>query len=168
MNTPLTLNERFTQKFVSSHEFTALQPFVSAADTLIREKSGLGNGFLGWVRLPENYDKEEFARVKRTAEKIRNDSDVLVVIGIGGSYLGSRAVIEFCQPVFGTSDNKSPEILFLGNNLSPSHMVEVLNKCKGKRISVNVISKSGTTTEPALAFRVMKDLLEKEYGEDAK
>lgn len=168
MNKPLTLNAKFTENFVSAHEFEAMKPFVSAADKLIKERNGLGNDFLGWVALPENYDKEEFDRVKKAAEKIRKDSDVLVVIGIGGSYLGSRAVIEFCAPVFGTEKEKSPEILFLGNNLSPTHMVEVLNKCKGKRVSVNVISKSGTTTEPALAFRVMKDYLEKEYGEAAK
>lgn len=168
MKRPLYLNEKFTQKFVSSHEFDALKPFIATADSLVNNRSGLGCDFLGWVNLPENYDKEEFLRVKNTADKIRNDSDVLVVIGIGGSYLGSRAVIEFCAPIDGKGKNKSPDIYFLGNNLSPSHMVEVLNKCRGKRISVNVISKSGTTTEPALAFRVMKDYLEKEYGSEAK
>ena len=168
MSKPLYLNEKFTKKFVSPHEFEALQPFVDAADTLINKKCGLGNDFLGWVNLPDQYDKEEFVRVKKTAEKIRNDSDVLVVIGIGGSYLGSRAVIEFCAPVYGCEEKKSPDIYFLGNNLSPSHMTEILNRCKGKRVSVNVISKSGTTTEPALAFRVMKDYLEKEYGDDSK
>jgi len=163
MNKPLSLNTKFTENFVSAHEFEAMKPFVSAADKLIKNRNGLGNDFLGWLDLPVNYDKDEFDRVKKAAEKIRNDSDILVVIGIGGSYLGARAVIEFCAPVFGTEKTKSPEILFLGNNLSPAHMVEVLNKCKGKRVSVNVISKSGTTTEPALAFRVMKDYLEKEY-----
>ncbi|MBE6895982.1 MAG: glucose-6-phosphate isomerase, partial [Ruminococcaceae bacterium] len=168
MNKPLSLNTKFTENFVSAHEFEAMKPFVSAADKLIKNRNGLGNDFLGWLDLPVNYDKDEFDRVKKAAEKIRNDSDILVVIGIGGSYLGARAVIEFCAPVFGTEKTKSPEILFLGNNLSPAHMVEVLNKCKGKRVSVNVISKSGTTTEPALAFRVMKDYLEKEYGESAK
>ena len=168
MNKPLTLNEKFTKKFVSSNEFEALKPFVSVADKLITNKTGLGNDFLGWVNLPSSYDKNEFERVKATAQKIRQDSDVLVVIGIGGSYLGSRAVIEFCEPVFGTKNDTTPEIYFLGNNLSPSHMVEVLNRCKGKRVSVNVISKSGTTTEPALAFRVMKDYLEKQYGDAAK
>lgn len=168
MKQPVYLNEKFTEKFVSRNEFEALKPFIATADGLINNKNGLGNDFLGWVDLPDKYDKEEFLRVKKTAEKIRNDSDVLVVIGIGGSYLGSRAVIEFCAPVVGNEGKKSPEIYFLGNNLSPSHMAEVLNKCKGKRVSVNVISKSGTTTEPALAFRVMKDYLEKEYGSNAK
>ncbi len=168
MNRPLKIDTKFTEKFVSKTEIDGLKPFVAAAEKLVNDKSGLGNDFLGWVSLPQNYDKEEFARIKKTAEKIRNDSDVLVVIGIGGSYLGSRAVIEFCAPVFGTEKVKVPEIYFLGNNLSPAHMTEVLNKCKGKRVSVNVISKSGTTTEPALAFRVMKDYLEREYGEDAK
>ena len=168
MNKPLNINTKFTDKFVSKNEIEGLKPFISAAEKLISEKNGLGNDFLGWVSLPENYNRSEFERIKKTAEKIRNDSDVFIVIGIGGSYLGSRAVIEFCSPVFGTDSKKVPEIYFLGNNLSPSHMIEVLNKCKGKRVSVNVISKSGTTTEPALAFRVMKDYLEKEYGEDAK
>ena len=168
MNKPLNINTKFTDKFVSKNEIEGLKPFISAAEKLISEKNGLGNDFLGWVSLPENYNRSEFERIKKTAEKIRNDSDVFIVIGIGGSYLGSRAVIEFCSPVFGTDSKKVPEIYFLGNNLSPSHMIEVLNKCKGKRVSVNVISKSGTTTEPALAFRVMKDHLEKEYGEDAK
>jgi len=164
----LNLETKFLKNFVNENEFAGIKPFVSAADKLIREKNGLGSDFLGWVNLPYDYDKEEFARIKKAAEKIRNDSDVLVVIGIGGSYLGSRAVIELCAPVLGTEKKKSPEILFLGNNLSPAHMYETLEKCKGKRVSVNVISKSGTTTEPALAFRVMKAYLEKEYGADAK
>ena len=168
MDKTINLQEKFTQKFVSQNEFEALRPFVAVADKLINEKSGLGNDFLGWVKLPECYNKEEFTRIKNAAKKIRNDCDVFIVIGIGGSYLGARAVIEFCSPVYGTEDKKSPDIFFLGNNLSPAHMVDVLNRCKGKRVSVNVISKSGTTTEPALAFRVMKNFLEKEYGESAK
>ena len=161
MNKPLNINTKFTDKFVSKNEIEGLKPFISAAEKLISEKNGLGNDFLGWVSLPENYNRSEFERIKKTAEKIRNDSDVFIVIGIGGSYLGSRAVIEFCSPVFGTDSKKVPEIYFLGNNLSPSHMIEV-------PATVVLSGILCTTTEPALAFRVMKDYLEKEYGEDAK
>ena len=123
------------------------------------------NDFLGWIDLPVDYDKEEFARIKAAAEKIRNDSEVLVVIGIGGSYLGARAAIEFCK-----SQNRNlfekPQIIFAGNTLSSAALAEAVALCDGKDFSVNVISKSGTTTEPTIAFRVFKDLLEKKYGKE--
>lgn len=164
----LNVNKQYLNGFVSDAEYDGLKPFVAAADALIREKNGAGNDFLGWVRLPEAYDKEEFARIKKAAEKIRSDSDVLLVIGIGGSYLGARAAIEFVKsPMYNNlKRDGSPEIYFIGNSISSTHLREVLSICEGKDVSVNVISKSGTTTEPALAFRVLKEYLEKKYGKD--
>lgn len=164
----LNVNKQYLNGFVSDAEYDGLKPFVAAADALIREKNGAGSDFLGWVRLPEAYDKEEFARIKKAAEKIRSDSDVLLVIGIGGSYLGARAAIEFVKsPMYNNlKRDGSPEIYFIGNSISSTHLREVLSICEGKDVSVNVISKSGTTTEPALAFRVLKEYLEKKYGKD--
>ncbi len=157
------LNTRYLQGFVDEADVKAIAPEVEAAAELLDKREGKGNDFLGWVDLPVNYDKEEFARIKAAAEKIRNDSDVLVVIGIGGSYLGARAAIEFCK-----SQNRNlfekPQIIFAGNTLSSAALSEAVALCEGKDFSVNVISKSGTTTEPTIAFRVFKDLLEKKYG----
>lgn len=119
------------------------------------------NEFLGWIELPTNYNKEEFARIKKSAEKIKNDSEVFVSIGIGGSYLGARAVIEALTNTFGS---KKPEILYVGNNMSPSYINEMIEYIGDKDISINVISKSGTTTEPAIAFRIFRELLETKYG----
>ena len=119
------------------------------------------NEFLGWIELPTNYNKEEFARIKKSAEKIKNDSEVFVSIGIGGSYLGARAVIEALTKTFGS---KKPEILYVGNNMSPSYINEMIEYIGDKDISINVISKSGTTTEPAIAFRIFRELLETKYG----
>ena len=161
----LKLNTRYLEGFVSKEEIEAIAPEVSAAVDLLNSRTGAGNDFLGWLDLPVDYDKEEFERIKKAAEKIRNDSDVLVVIGIGGSYLGARAAIEFCK-----SQNRNllekPQIIFAGNTLSSAALAEAVALCDGKDFSVNVISKSGTTTEPTIAFRVFKDLLEKKYGKE--
>lgn len=162
---PVTMNLRHLTGFVADHEFAAIAPQVQAAHTLVKEKNGPGNDFLGWVDLPVEYDREEFARVKKAAEKIRSDSDVLIVIGIGGSYLGARAAIEFLRsPFYNMMKKDTPEIYFAGCNISPKYLSELLGLCEGKRVSVNVISKSGTTTEPALAFRVFREYLENHYG----
>ena len=157
------LNTRYLEGFVTNDDVVAIAPELDAAVELLNSRKGPGNDFLGWLDLPVDYDKEEFARIKKAAEKIRNDSDVLVVIGIGGSYLGARAAIEFCK-----SQNRNltekPQIIFAGNTLSSTALAEAVKLCEGKDFSVNVISKSGTTTEPTIAFRVFKDLLEKKYG----
>ena len=157
-------------KFVGKHEIDNLVPQVEAAHKLLHEKTGPGNDFLGWVNLPTDYDKEEFARIKAAAEKIKSNSDVLVVIGIGGSYLGARAAIEMLTGsfynTFSKEQRKTPQIFFAGNSISSSYMRDLLDVLEGKDFSVNVISKSGTTTEPAIAFRIFKDLLEKKYGKD--
>ena len=140
--------------------------YVKEAHNMLHNKTGAGNDFLGWVNLPTDYDKEEFARIKKRLKKIRSDSDVLVVIGIGGSYLGARAAVEMLQHSFYNAldkdKRKRPCYFFAGNNISSTYMADLLETVEGKDISVNVISKSGTTTEPAIAFRIFKDLLEKE------
>ena len=167
MEKNLVLNTKFLKGFVGEHELDSMQPFVSAADDLIMNKTGQGSDFLGWVKLPEDYDKEEFARIKKAAEKIKSNSDVLIVIGIGGSYLGSRAVIELIKsPMYNNLKKDTPDIYFLGNNISSTHLNEILSVCEGRDVSVNVISKSGTTTEPAIAFRIMKAYLEEKYGKE--
>ncbi|MBR3875317.1 MAG: glucose-6-phosphate isomerase [Clostridia bacterium] len=161
------LNEKFLHGFVSAEEIENIRSAASDAHTKLVNGTGEGNDFLGWVRLPENYDKEEFARIKIAAERIKQNSDILVVIGIGGSYLGARAAIEFCKsPLYNNLKKDTPDIYFAGNNISPTALTELLSICEGKDISVNVISKSGTTTEPAIAFRVFKSLLVEKYGED--
>ena len=156
--------------FFSKDEVDALQPYVNLAHQMLHEKTGLGNDFLGWVDLPENYGKEEFARIKKAAEKIQSDSDVLVVIGIGGSYLGARAAIECLGHSFRNNltkeERKTPEIYFAGNNISSTYLMDLLDVIKDKDVSLNVISKSGTTTEPAIAFRVLKEFLENKYGKE--
>ncbi len=163
----LNLNERFLNGFVSAEEIENMHSAASEAHAKLISGTGEGNDFLGWVRLPENYDREEFARIKIAAEKIKQNSDILVVIGIGGSYLGARAAIEFCKsPLYNNLKKDTPDIYFAGNNISPTALTELLSICEGKDISVNVISKSGTTTEPAIAFRVFKSLLVEKYGED--
>lgn len=154
--------------FMRTHEIEYLDPLVKTAHKMLHDKTGAGSDFLGWVDLPRDYDKEEFDRVKKAAEKIKADSDVLIVIGIGGSYLGAKAAIEMMSHHFYNSlpkdKRKTPEIYFLGQNISGDYLNDVLEIIEGKDVSVNVISKSGTTTEPAVAFRVMKDYLEKKYG----
>ncbi len=164
----LKINKQYLNGFVEEHEYEGMKPFVVAADEMIRKRNGAGNDFLGWVDLPTQYDKEEFARIKLAAEKIKKDSDVLLVIGIGGSYLGARAAIEFVKsPMYNNLKREgTPEIYFIGNSISSTHLQEILSICEGKDVSVNIISKSGTTTEPALAFRVLKEYLEKKYGKD--
>lgn len=156
--------------FVNEHEIENMDPMVKAAHKVLMDKSGPGNDFLGWVDLPVNYDKEEFSRVHQAAEKIKSDSDVLIVIGIGGSYLGAKAAIEMLSHTFynvlSKDKRKTPEIYFLGQNISGDYMNDLLEVIEGKDVSVNIISKSGTTTEPAVAFRVMKDYLEKKYGKE--
>ena len=170
MTKGLSLNLTKVASFLEEHEIKYLQPMVTAAHDMLHNKTGQGNDFLGWIDLPVDYNKEEFARIKKASEKIRNNSDVLIVIGIGGSYLGSRAAIEMLSHTFNSSlskdKRKSPIIYYVGNNLSSTYMADLLEAIEGKDISVNVISKSGTTTEPAVAFRIFKAYLEKKYGKD--
>ncbi len=163
----LSFSANYAKDFIGENELSGIKSQVLAAHKMVEEKTGLGNDFLGWVDLPKNYDKQEFARIKAAAQKIRNDSDVLIVIGIGGSYLGARAAIEFLHSQFYNNLKKdAPEIYFAGNSISGSYLSELLKLCEGKRVSVNIISKSGTTTEPAIAFRVFRNLLEERYGEE--
>ncbi|HET7657498.1 MAG TPA: glucose-6-phosphate isomerase [Bacillales bacterium] len=156
------------RSFIGEHEWSYRQEAVKNAHQALHNQTGAGNDFLGWLDLPENYDKEEFARIQKAAEEIRETSDVLVVIGIGGSYLGARAAIEMLQhsfsPLLSKEDRKSPLVLFAGNNISSTYLSELLEALDGKDVSLNVISKSGTTTEPALAFRVLRKWLEEKYG----
>ena len=163
----IKFNSSFAADFIRENDLKGLETQVAAAHKTVNEKSGLGNDFLGWVTLPTDYDKEEFARIKKAAEKIKADTDILIVIGIGGSYLGARAAIEFLKgPYYNNLRNGVPEIYFAGNNISGSYLDDMLKLCEGKRVSVNIISKSGTTTEPAIAFRVFRKLLEERYGEE--
>lgn len=163
----ITLNTSYLKDFVSDNEFKAIEPQILAAHEMLTNKTGLGNDFTGWVNLPIDYDKEEFARIKKSAAKIISDTDVLLVVGIGGSYLGARAVIEAIKsPLYNNLKKNTPEIYFLGNSISSTYFNEVLSLCEGKDVSVNIISKSGTTTEPALAFRVLKKMLEDKYGKE--
>lgn len=164
------LNDKYLKKFISEQEYLAINPQIKAAHDSLHNASGLGNNFLGWLDLPTNYDKEEFARIKQAANKIKSNSDVFIVIGIGGSYLGARAVIEFIKSNnYNMLKKDTPNIYFVGNSISSSYLSEILEACEGKDISINMISKSGTTTEPAIAFRVFRELIEKKYGkEEAK
>lgn len=156
--------------FVSNDEVNAMAPYVKVAHDMVEQKNGAGNDFLGWVDLPVNYDKEEFVRIKEAAKKIRTDSDALIVIGIGGSYLGARAAIEMLSHSFYNSVSKEmrkgPQIFYAGNSISSTYLAELIEAVEGLDFSVNVISKSGTTTEPAIAFRVFKEILEKKYGKE--
>ena len=161
----IKLNDKYASSFVRAHEYEYIQPQVTLANSVLRSKSGPGKDFLGWIDLPVDYDKEEFARIQKCAEKIKSNCDVLVVIGIGGSYLGARAVIEYLKsPLYNTLKKDTPDIYFAGNCISADSLNELLAICEGKDVCVNVISKSGTTTEPAIAFRVFRALLEKKYG----
>lgn len=157
-------------KAIAKEELGYLEPFIKTAHDLLHQKIGAGNAYTGWVELPINYDKEEYARIKLAAETIRQSSDVLVVIGIGGSYLGAKAALELLNHSFynqlGKENRKGPEIYFIGQNISSTYMSHLLELFDGKDVSVNVISKSGTTTEPALAFRIMRKWLEEKYGKD--
>lgn len=157
-------------KFVAPHEVDNLQAQVTVADEMIRKGTGPGADFLGWRDLPENYDREEFDRILKAAEKIKEESDVLVVIGIGGSYLGAKAAIDFLNHHFANlqtkEERKAPQIVYAGNSISSTYLADLLEYVEDKDFSVNVISKSGTTTEPAIAFRVFKELLVKKYGQE--
>ena len=156
--------------FIQEHEFENFRATAEAAVQTLRDRSGAGNDYLGWLDLPLAYDKEEFGRIKKAAAKIQGDSDVLVVIGIGGSYLGARAAIEFLRHGFYNNIPKeqrgTPEIYFAGNSLSPSYLNDLLDVIGDRDFSVNIISKSGTTTEPSVAFRLFKEKLEKKYGRE--
>lgn len=152
-------------KFFGQHELDQQQDAVKAIHRTIHEGTGAGSDFLGWVDLPVNYDKEEFSRIKEAAKQVQSHSDVLVVIGIGGSYLGARSAIEMLTPAF-KKDSEYPEIIFAGNHLSSSYLQSLIDYLADKDYSVNVISKSGTTTEPAVAFRIFKKLLEEKYGKE--
>lgn len=158
------------QKFIGNHEVESIKPAVLDAAKRLKEKTGDGKDFLGWIDLPVNYDKEEFARIKKAAEKIRNDSDILFVIGIGGSYLGARAAIDFVKHSFYNDlpkeKRKAPQIYYVGNSMSGAYIEELIDLIGDKDFSVNVISKSGTTTEAAVAFRVFRELTEKKYGKE--
>lgn len=157
-------------RFINFHEVDHVGETVKLMHRMLHNKTGPGSDFLGWVELPVNYDKQEFLRIKEAADKIKSNSDALVVIGIGGSYLGARAVIEALSHSFYNLQDKSkrqtPEIYFAGNNISPKYLSDLLSILEEKDISINVISKSGTTTEPAIAFRIFKELMEKKYGKE--
>ena len=163
----IKVNEQYLQSFIAPHEKEYMLPYVEVAHDLLHAKKGAGNDFLGWIDLPLNYDKEEYDRIKLAAKKIAEQSKVLIVIGIGGSYLGARAAIEFINsPLYNSKKKETPDIYFAGNNISSTYLKEIMEICEGTDFSVNVISKSGTTTEPAIAFRIFKEMLEKKYGKD--
>ncbi|NYV27900.1 glucose-6-phosphate isomerase [Streptobacillus felis] len=166
----LRLETTYVKPFIGKHEYEQIRPFVELADKILMDKTGAGNDFLGWLDLPKNYDKEEFARIKKSSEKIQSDSEVLIVIGIGGSYLGAKSAIEFLSNTFYNNmrkeDRKTPEIYFAGTNMSPVYLQHLLDLVGDRDFSINVISKSGTTTEPAIAFRVFKKKLEEKYGKE--
>ena len=156
--------------FIRDHEMESMKAITEEAKKVLLSKSGAGNDYLGWIDLPVDYDKDEFARIKQAAAKIQSDSEVLVVIGIGGSYLGARAAIEFLRHNFYNSVSKeirkTPEIYFVGNSISSTYISNLIDVIGDRDFSVNIISKSGTTTEPAIAFRIFKKMLEKKYGKE--
>lgn len=159
----IKVNVSYLKEFISQDEYAAIAPELKAACATLRQGSGPGADFLGWRDLPFNYDKAELARIGEAADYIRANADVLVVIGIGGSYIGARAVIELLGSQF-FNENSPLKVYFAGNNISGDHLNRVLKQCSGRRVCVNVVSKSGTTTEPALAFRIFKDYMEQRYG----
>lgn len=166
----VTFDYSKAKTFIREHEMESMKAITESAKELLLSKSGAGNDFLGWIDLPVDYDKDEFARIKKAAAKIQSDSEVLVVIGIGGSYLGARAAIEFLRHNFYNSVSKevrkAPEIYFVGNSISSTYIANLIDVIGDRDFSVNIISKSGTTTEPAIAFRIFKKMLEKKYGKD--
>ena len=168
MGNKVTFDYSKAAKFISVDEVKSMERIVEQSKEVLVSKSGAGNDFLGWIDLPVAYDKEEFARIQKAAEKITSDSEVLVVIGIGGSYLGARAAVEFLRHSFynvvSKEVRKTPEIYFAGNSISGRYLSDLIQVIGDRDFSVNVISKSGTTTEPAIAFRVFKEMLEKKYG----
>ena len=163
----LRFEKQHLSSFIGEKEYCAIAPQVKLAHEMLHSGTGLGNDFIGWVTLPTDYDKEEFVRIKAAAEKIKKDTDVFVVIGIGGSYLGARAAIEFLKSDrYNDMKKDTPDIYFAGNSISSTALAELLEICEGRDVSINMISKSGTTTEPAIAFRVFRELLEKKYGKE--
>ena len=170
MSGKVTFDYGKTTPFVSESEVESMKKLTMDARELLLSRTGAGNDFLGWIDLPEEYDKEEFARIKKAAQKIQNDSEVLLVIGIGGSYLGARAAIEFLRHSFynivDKSIRKTPEIYFVGNSISSTYIRHLMDVIGERDFSINMISKSGTTTEPAIAFRVFKEMMEKKYGKE--
>lgn len=170
MSTHISFDYSKALTFFGKHELTYVQDMVKMLHHTIHEKTGAGNDFLGWVDLPKDYDKEEFARIQKSAEKIKSDSDILLVIGIGGSYLGARAAIEMLNHSFFNIVSKekrnAPQVIFLGQNISSTYMQDVMDVLEGRDFSINIISKSGTTTEPAIAFRVFREKLEAKYGKE--
>lgn len=170
MGKHVTFDYSLAKKFISEDEVKSMERIVETAKDTLTGRNGAGNDFLGWIDLPVDYDKDEFARIKKAAEKIQSDSEVLVVIGIGGSYLGARAAIEFLRHGFYNSVDRSirktPEIYYAGNSISGTYLSQLIQTIGDRDFSVNVISKSGTTTEPAIAFRVFKEMLENKYGKE--
>jgi glucose-6-phosphate isomerase len=170
MSKGISLDLSKVAPYLAMTEIDYMEDMVKSAHDKLHNGTGAGNDFLGWIDLPVSYDKDEFARIKKSAEKIKSDSEVLIVIGIGGSYLGARAAIEMLTNNFHNAlDNdkrKAPKIFYVGNNISSTYMTELLQAIEGKDISLNIISKSGTTTEPAIAFRILRTYLEKKYGVD--
>lgn len=170
MSEKVTFDYGKAAPFVSDHEVESMKKLTMDAKELLVSRKGAGNDFLGWIDLPVDYDKEEFDRIKKAAEKIQNDSEVLIVIGIGGSYLGARAAIEFLRHSFynmvDKSIRKTPEIYFAGNSISSAYIKHLMDVIGDRDFSINMISKSGTTTEPAIAFRVFKEMMEKKYGKE--
>ncbi len=163
----LEFKKKYVSAFVSDEEILSYQDKITAAHEALHNKTGAGSDFTGWVDLPVDYDKEEFARIKAAAERIKKNSDVLIVIGIGGSYLGARAAIEFIKSQnYNDLRKGTPAIYFSGNSISSSSLSELIEICDGKDFSVNVISKSGTTTEPAIAFRIFREMLTEKYGKE--
>lgn len=163
----LKLNSKYLKNFVNENELDGIKAQVETAAKVLHDKTGQGNDFLGWLDLPVDYDKNEFERIKAAAAKIQSNSEVLIVIGIGGSYLGARAAIELLKsPMYNNLKKNTPDIYYVGNNINPTYLSEILSICDGRDIAVNVISKSGTTTEPALAFRIFKKLVEDKYGKE--
>ena len=170
MSNKVTFDYSKANGFIREHEVKYMSKLAMEAKDLLVSKEGPGNDFLGWIDLPVDYDKEEFARIQAAAEKIKNDSEVLLVIGIGGSYLGARAAIEFLRHNFynvvSKEIRKTPEIYFVGNSISTTYIKHLIDVIGDRDFSINMISKSGTTTEPAIAFRVFKEMLEKKYGKE--
>lgn len=170
MKKHVTFDYSLANPFIGGEELDLMKESIKAARKTLQERTGAGNDFLGWIDLPEDYDKEEFARIQKAADKIKSDSEVLVVIGIGGSYLGARAAIEFLRHSFYNSVDKSirktPEIYYAGNSISGTYLSQLIETIGDRDFSVNVISKSGTTTEPAIAFRIFKEMLENKYGKE--
>ena len=162
---PIKLNTEYFSSFIKDQEYYAIEPQVNLAHDLLHNKTGLGDNFTGWLTLPTDYNREEFDKIKMISQKIISNTDIFIVIGVGGSYLGARAAIELIKSqYYNDLPKKTPDIYFVGNSLSSTALYNILKICDGKDVSVNVISKSGTTIEPAIAFRVLKNFLEKKYG----